>query len=546
MEWPFMDRPNYNGSLNMYTSKFLKARAQFRDVHEYINNKYGNYYVNNNKIKSASSSIQIPQPFEFFERTIKQRSPQLLGSFKPVTKEDVIASDLDCFKRFDEFSLDIPKSIDLKILIKASEQASKDLGIIRSDNTKHKLISLDDSISSFSKSTNSGFPYYGRKNDDKIQSLVKKDCLRIIEKDNLSSIITLPTTVFHRFQNKNVKGTIQTKIRQVWGEPYTVNSLSGIYFRELIENCKSHLLKERYPSSTYGRSLVEISDTIIREWKQKDTPFCSIDIEKMDSNIPTFFWPLFYVFLADNIDINTRKEFNLFKRIMFYQCYTPYCYRGSKLNFQNSGNSSGSILTSLFATWVTRVVVNYIFYAYTAHFAYSNSCNLGDDNIIRLDPKVGITLSLIILEFQRFGFTIPEDSCLYYNTVKNKFQFLGYIWDDECRPSQSKEWFVVHFVYPQRFFRNLDIPVSLMQVYRAISIAAPLYNGMNIFHKYLGRYDSIYREMLKLTKKGNNVCIRYYGEDQRLNTMTIPLTKILEYGWRYYSEEVNKHIIIPL
>lgn len=517
-------------------NSFNKVCSAFADVLYFLEAKFENKAIYNKKIKSASSSIQMPSPFEPFVNIIKFNSPNLIRNFNSVTKDEVLESDQDSLKRFGKFNLRIPYGINKDILFRAAAQATADLGIY---SQKHEMMSFEDSCESFSKNTNSGFPYYGRKNDDDIKAKVISDAYDIYNNLSIHKIFTNPSTVFHRFQSKNVKGDIKVKIRQVWGEPYVINVLSGRLFRHLINNVKTYCLYQQFPATTYGRSLTDISDNIISEWRKGKTLFASIDIFKQDQSISTYFWPLFLICVEPSLNFSNYKDKRLFKLLIMYYCFTPYCYRSNVLQFQKCGNSSGSLITSLFATWVVRVIVNYIFMSKTDHSASFNSINLGDDNLIRLCTNRGIDLTYVIKTYELFGFTIPKETCDVYHPDCKSFQFLGYLWDTSNRPTQTKEWFIVHFCYPQRFFRDNDIPVPLLQTYRAISIAAPLYNGLNIFIKHIGKYDKIFKHMVKLMNEGKSVEFRYFGEDQRLNKLRLPLDNMIKYGWRYYNLEAD-------
>ncbi len=484
-------------------------------------------------ITSHSSRTNIPAPFKPFIEMLKKSAPMYkLDSVYPTVK-DVEESDAKAFERYSSENFTFPKGNILRLLLKSAVLTATDLGL---DKINHEKIDLDEAISSFSSTTSSGYPTYKKKGTDEAQDQCRSFFSAFMRSPSPSKLLKMPTTVFHRFQSK-YKRKIETKIRQVWALPFCIQTLEAFYFRATIDGVKDFLIKKDLPCSTYGRNLISISSSVIKKFRSYNVRLFSADAESFDSSIPFYFIALFFAVLELVRDDLTRKDVKALNSLMVYFTFTPYAYKGNKFRHQTRGIPSGSLLTSISGTFFSRMIANFAHLWFTdgRYTANGFAVCLGDDNLFALSH---ITKEQIIWTYQLFGLSVNAEKSFEYGP-RETIDFLGYKWDRENRPTQDIEWFLVHFCYPQSFLKVTNIPLALLQTYRAISIAAPLYGGMKIFSRYIGRYDVVYKVMLSKLARGEEVSIMYVGEDRRFDRVVVPLSNILSGGWKYYQTQLT-------
>jgi hypothetical protein len=226
-------------------------------------------------------------------------------------------------------------------------------------------------------------------------------------------------------------------------------------------------------------------------------------------------------------------NFDIISLITLHTIRTPFCYNSSELQFQSRGIASGDLLTSLFGSFVNKVIINLAYLEATngKRTSGTDAISLGDD-LTYLSGIVSINHFRSLCK--RLGMNVDLESC-YTCRFDEPFPFLGYIWDRENRPTQLVQWYIAHFVIPSSFIRNRKIPIKLLQTYRAISIAMQLYHGMDIYEKLLGYGDIIYKQILYEYKLNNkDPIITYEGPDSRQIGIGFPLSTILNIGWEAF------------
>lgn len=484
------------------------------------------------KLKNAASRTVVPSPFQTYVELVK-KSNKYKGIDFPsnlkFTLDEVKESDREMINSFSIPNFDFSK-LNLDYLILAGIQSAKDLGMLT--GVKFGLCTPFESVDSFETSTSSGFPVFKKKGTEEARTDALNWASSFFLSPKLSGILTQPTAVFHRFQLKLSENlsSISKKIRPVWGVSFRVLVYEGIFFRKLIDEIALSNRSKILPVTVWGHTKGEYSDKIIKYIHSQNFQKLSVDVKQFDSNVSSYLWALFYAIIPHCIELPNKWRDHI-DCLMAFGCFTPYCWNSTRLEFQKKGVPSGSLITSLFDTWVTRTVVNYAFLEYSngKYYADNDSFCLGDDNIIILRR---ISSKHIYNVYQRFGLPIsPEKSSL--SDPGKPFRFLGYVWDLKCRPRESLQWYIGHLCLPSRFVVESDIPNYILQTYRGIGVCMGTWKGMEFFYDLVGYGDKVYLKLLEELSSGRDPIIRYIGEDQRLNKIGIPLSKILEEDfWR--------------
>lgn len=512
--------------------KLFIRNVQILKYYGGIVNNFSNLHIPSQKLKESASRINVPKPFEVYINYIEENTNTRFPSNIFFTKEEVLDKDLEIIKSFSSENFDFSK-LNLDRLLRAAYITSQELGIILPNSQKHTKISLQSSLEQYPRGTSSGFPIFKKKGNQRAIDDATDFGRKFLEKPNLKDLLFNPTAVFHRYQYKYNLNTssLYKKVRQVWGVSYRVLGLEGVYFRNMINNCTDRCLSSNIPPATWGRTLPNLSKTLIPHLRSYRKKIISTDIESFDSSVPGFMWALFYAISRYNIADLDPNDLRSLDYLMVFDCYTPYCHMSTKLKFQRKGVPSGSLKTSLFDTFVNRTIINYSCLEFTnGKNSAGDTCSvLGDDNVI-----VQHYTDLRTLEscYARFGMKLNRDktSVRDYN---QSYEFLGYIWDDQNRPTQTESWYISHLCIPSRFFsRDLNIPIPILQTSRAVTICMVLYKGIETFERLIGDKDYIWSNLKKqYHTTGTDPFLYWVSEDQRNFGTRIPMSKILFEGW---------------
>uniref|UniRef100_A0A2V0RJ68 RdRp n=1 Tax=viral metagenome TaxID=1070528 RepID=A0A2V0RJ68_9ZZZZ len=505
--------------------------------------------ISSNKLKSAASRVNTPLPFKPFvdliENSLNVKFPENLA----FTPEEVRKRDIDQIAAY-QTDYDALSNINFDYFLIACLEAYKSLGLDRQD--VFHLTSVEQSASSYIKSTSAGYPTFRKKGSQSAIKDATSFTNSFISSPSLPKIMRgCPCAVFHRYQynipvSETPKSTtpvyskeiiqeglsnIIKKSRQVWGESFRYLTLSAVYFRSFVDETTIWNRQQEVPTTTYGLTKREISERIISRLRSSKRDIISVDFSKFDSTVPRIFHLMFYALhLAHHSYMLCPKIVSL---IVVHSIRTPFCYGSSELKFHERGIASGELLTSLFGSFVNKAIINLAYLEATngKRTAQTDAISLGDD----LTYLSGIvSLSHFRSLCSRLGMNVDLESCFTCHSDE-PFPFLGYIWDRENRPTQLVQWYIAHFVIPSGFIRNRAIPIKLLQTYRAISVAMQLYHGMDIYVKLIGYGDTVYRSLLYDYKlSGKDPIILYEGPDSRQVGIGFPLSTILNIGWEAF------------
>lgn len=494
--------------------------------------KKPNKIINNSNLKSAASRISVPRPFDPYVRYIENSTNKPFPKDMLFTTQEVEKEDNLVIERFSHENFDISK-LNLDRLLSSALLACEEMGLPGYSNIpKVPKIGIAESASRFPRNTSAGYPYFKRK-DNKIAFFDAVEwSQRNLENPNLFDFLEQPTAIFHRFQYK-VKSvalgySLRKKIRPVWGVPFRVVTLEGVFFRSIVDSFVQFQHTTTQPCSTAGMTKKQISEKFVKPLRSFKKDIISVDFVKFDSLVPNFMWSLFYACILDCLETDS-KDLDVLKCLMVYHCYTPFCYKSTRVRYSLRGVPSGALITNLFDTWVNRVIYNYSCLESTKdkYFPNGSSSSLGDDLIF---VEVSTTLPNFISVCKRFGMELeidPKNRSKYFE----EFMFIGYYWDDQNRPTQKELWYIAHLCLPSRFLKVDKIPLSVLQTYRGITLCMSLYRGMEYFEKLVGYADTIWIQLLKDYNSGKEPIIHYVGEDQRFSKLRIPLSVIFHEGW---------------
>ncbi len=481
-----------------------------------------------------SSRINVARSFPFFKEVVNVTAPDFDSSGMMPDVNEIEASDNLAFANYEVCEGFIPVWGRFSLMFaNCALQAGRDMGI---QHCKLNKISIVSSMDQFKRTTSAGPPTNEKKGTDNARNQVLEFYEEFEKKPTFTKLSSLPTAVFHRFQAK-YKKKAEIKIRQVWALPFAIQAIEGVFFRDMLNSTSDYLKDQDIPCSTNSLNLLDISDRIMPHFRAFRGNIGSFDVKSFDQTIPFYFWAAYYAcFFAFNPQLSAKEKKQL-RLLMAYQCFTPYTYKGNQFRCQMRGIPSGSLLTNHSGSFFSRLIANFAFYRASdgLYFANDHAICCGDDNLFSLSY---ISKDEVKSAYEFFGLEVNLSKSSIHTCVES-IDFLGYKWDYENRPYQERNWYLTHFIYPQSYKKDDAIPNYILQTYRAISIAAPLYGGMRVFFKYIGRYDEVYKKLLRQVKNGQKATIPYVGEDRRLEEVKIPLANILQGGWRYYSKAIQ-------
>jgi hypothetical protein len=483
-------------------------------------------------LNGACQRTNVPSPFTGFVKIVEERLGKLLVSPIP-TRDEVISSDGKTLEDYKQF-INVPTHISMTMLFAAALISAEELGIIRMSNgriKKFKMTPIEESVETFNQGTSSGFPDYTKK---RVVATKENAVARANEllRNPTTSIFKIPVTIFHRYQFKTyaTMTDVVCKIRIIWGYALSVLTLSGYFFREINNSFIVTSQSKVIPASPAGRTTVQLSD-LIRSFKIKGI-LASVDIEKFDSNVPGYMFALFFTICGLALDFTEEYEVKAYNNLMLYEIFTPFCWFSTKLKFTQRGLKSGTLITSLFGTWLSRTLQNYAALQATRgkESMGENGTAQGDDNLIN---TYFLALAIFVNVLKKFGFGCNLGKCDIQKEIGGTITWLGYTWDTLNRPTQSLNWYVAHFCYPSTYAREgtYPFPNDVYQTYRCLSTCLTLYNGLKMFEYLIGWNDRVYIDLLDREARGEPARIPYISTAGQPSELTIPLTLIRNYNW---------------
>lgn len=402
---------------------------------------------------------------------------------------------------------------------------------IRTDSGTNTLIGNSgriQSVTETAKNTNSGYPFYNRKNStrcvkDTISWMNYIFCNPKLFSLMKNPLMELPISIFYRTQPsiKEEENEVLIKIREVWGLPQRLIALEYYFFKNILKNVYEN---NKYSDSciySSGLTNYEISVRIIQklrkgiDYSNRANSLFSMDYSKFDRTVPSFAIDLFYSICAEELNFCDKKEEKLFYLLRFYIKHSPFCFK-NKLYFRRRGIPSGSYITNLIDTWWNLTLWIYSdmiseYYIDNISYLHENEDLLNKDAIKLIskrnytfnkligvcgDDTAIITNSLHIyfikLICEDFGMSLKEN--VVCTDSNSDIYFLGRYWGRDNSPFQSDLYMLSHIVIRTKFYKKEDLNFDISEnltVMRILSILLQFSNGLMFLRKYLSDYNKI-------------------------------------------------------
>lgn len=459
-------------------------------------------------------------------------------------RQDITDSDEKSLRAFTSRSDGFSGCI-LSCTIKAGIAAAEHLGIYSPNSQRKRVGKISNSVEALSKNTNSGAPYFGRKNDPSIKVKTKKwmrdmlfrpdsskflsNSFAIQDPDREDFFCNNPTKIFHRFQIKAKEKLDKTfefvvKIRQVLCISYGVLGFEHMFFGEIMNDVKIQQDNLKDPCYSTGSTRTEISNNHvarIRSLHKYGLPeymLASGDFESLDQSIDNIFFDIFFGIVEQNI-IMSKYEKKVWNYLRCFMKFTPVIYMG-ELFFLSRGIASGCLITNLFDTWVHLTLV------YLTEFIETDE-EFGKifDVMLGLKHQRDVRVDWKYLQGMRYTFIhyfsgCGDDSIMYINSSfkykflkvcrylgfkvgfdniqkdpKGKVYYLGTYWDSNNEPFQTDEYLISHICFRERYQTNSDLESKGFDGFghyllsRNLSICLRFKNGLKFLRTYLFNWE---------------------------------------------------------
>jgi hypothetical protein len=392
-------------------------------------------------------------------------------------------------------------------------------------------LSVDDAISQLPSEGNSGFPLYSKKGREDSIERVKSDFNYFSSLNNFSSkikfLVSNPCVIFHRFTPKIVKDSFpkkcKYKIRQIWGVPYLIILLEKMYFTKFILRF-SDTMKIFYTS---GMTRIEISNqiSIVRKRAMaKNKMIMCGDIKGCDKSIPLCFFQLLAGFFK--LSVGMRPDECMIIDMLFkYLCFTPYIDNVGRIKHTVGSTVSGSLLTSLFNTFVLFTSLSYIYLIEFNEFPkFGDLLVQGDDFLLLIDDVNQSERIKRRLKIFNLRLNLSATSVVSH---EEEIDYLGFLWNIENEPNQTDDWIIARTTFPERYVELAGPDRSITRYLSLIFQIRRYYNLFKLFY----HFDKYMKN--KFDPGGDNTL---YIIDSRgkVHKNKIPINTYLEYGWRLF------------
>jgi hypothetical protein len=485
--------------------------------------------TDNPKLRCASNIINLPVVFKPYKRYIEDTLQTEVNLDLSITIDDVRAKDEEILGSFKQPNFNFSK-INLDRMIDSIVTTFSEMNCV---NQPHEFLDILESLSRLPKNTSAGYPFYGKKSDEFNILDASKFVLDQVSNPNLEALMINPCTIYHRYSvslSTDYK-TNKVKSRIVWGFPFRITLLESTAFGSMVASSNNWSRTRSNHITGTAKTREGISTDIIRNLRSHKEDILSLDFSSFDSTVPSWFWALFY---STYCTFNNFSELELrtLDNLMCYHCNTPYCIRDTKLKYNGKGVPSGSFITALADTVFNRMMVNYGTLEKTkgAYYAGDTAAIMGDDNGIALKY---LTPDYLYGLYRRVGLVVNTDKTKI-TKWDEPFDLFGLTWNTEDAPVRGLHWYVSHLCVPKKFYRDLPMPVAEFQTYRAISIVAGLFDGFKTLCKLMNGQDYVLNNLLSQYNKGEDPIICYISGDEKKNYQKIPLSNVIEIGWKAF------------
>jgi hypothetical protein len=509
--------------------------------------------INVKKRFKRPKSGPLPFSYDNLDSYFTSNGKDHLPSFrKRPVRHDVETSDWKAFEEYTKSSDDLSRNM-CDLICGSIISTFNILGIPYKAKVSGKFLetlSIRQSVRTLSKNTNSGFPFFGRKNDPKVingtikwvqdylsqprfytleKQFLKESSKGINDTPPFSDLSTQPVHIMHRFQIaplERLGKEFETKIRPVWCVPFNVVALENLFFAEMIESVKRSALTQDEPIFPIGLTNKQLSKNVALPFSRKMRRSVgriarSFDFSKFDRTVHSLFTSAIFTIWGTNFNFSEKKQ-KAYDSLRFFTCFTPFIY-DNKIMVTRKGVCSGSFTTNIRDTIVNIAIItmalrikynceevaqaalNDIFFKISdsmhsfrmdirkgLHHIDVRGCHVyGDDGILIESDDFFLIHQKICEEL---GMTIKYE----YTLEEGSFFFLGRFWDTNGIPWQTYSYMMAHIMFRTKWYKAEDVKFNIsekLDLYRVLSICLPLRDGKQFLFDMFSEWDK-FREFL--------------------------------------------------
>jgi len=299
------------------------------------------------------------------------------------------------------------------------------------------------------------------------------------------------------------------KTRLVWGYPYAMTALEGIFARPLIEEFKKNHTPMAFamPTGVLGTKLRVAS--YHSEWAY------STDVKSFDSSISASliseaFNILSTWFDLDQIEPTSGASYReIWDQVVHYFIHTPiFMPDGNVYKGKKHGVPSGSYFTQMIDSIVNVIMVGAISWKFSLHVDKESIFVLGDDVLFWSNRSVNLgDISKYATKVFNAQFNEAKSSKFHYD---ESIHFLGRDWINGL-PTLDEEDILIRMVQPERYRKYPKDPVARRRMVRMLIMS----------------YVSVYRDANRIWVQSEDMRARWH---KTLDTYEHDATKVVDQG----------------
>lgn len=284
---------------------------------------------------------------------------------------------------------------------------------------------------------------------------------------------------------------INDKTRLIWGYPYAMTAIEGIFARPLIDRFKlgSTPMAFGMPTGMLGSKLRVSSRH--KEWAY------STDVSSFDSSISSKLISVAFNILKTWFDFSMIEPTTsvpyevIWDQIVQYFIYTPIVmpdgnvYKGKK-----HGVPSGSYFTQMIDSIVNVIIVGAISHHFSLHVDKDDIFVLGDDVLFWSNRHVELK-DIAGYASKTFGMKFNVEKSAQYNW-RDPIHYLGRDWIDGM-PELSEDRILEHMTQPERYRKYPKDKELIKRQVRLLLLS----------------YAAVYRNAYKIYIRCIDISVRY-------------------------------------
>jgi len=476
--------------------------------------------------------VNLPQCETGVLKFVKQEYPEFSWLPTELDCSDFRKQDLSTVRNFFR-SYGFNHKVDPAILLDAIEDTLDEICLPRTLEFK----SYDEFVQDMNSRSSSGYPLFLRKGSE--EAILEAESVMSIlsgETDVLDALFSKPSVVFHRFtpKIKTSEKKVLVKSRTVFGYP-----MSHIALADMINGKAIDTIMHNEPFLT-GLTRPELSERI-RSFRTRSNLRCNgilaLDISQMDQKLPAAFQLLTHAILmsipSDSIEPGHLR--NLQVGMAAYEVHGPVIGAGNTCWMNNGGTKSGTKYNTLTNSIALTVASSFTSRRNRTTISTEISITNSDDQLKSLKMKnpccefeKALLVKRVQEDYQLLGLRIKIPGSKISSPFES-VEIMGFDWDIQYRPNRPKSWVIQKICYPEKF-RNEKFDDRY--VTRSASIMFQIHNGLMFFERLVVKKMGY---LQKYIKERINPDIRIYrAREAPLEHLTLPLSELIQKGWRMF------------